>query len=113
MISKRCLACFIDYYLIVFFVILISFLLNINNVFVTIVVSFLIIIKDLMFKNASLGKRIMRIEIKKVTNATPKFYELVFRNIFLFIWPIEVLLILFQNKRIGDIVFKTKVVEKK
>jgi len=38
---------------------------------------------------------------------------LIFRNIFIVIWPIELILLLLFGKRLGDIIFGTKVVNKK
>lgn len=68
-------------------------------------------LKDFVFKNASIGKKILRMEILTMSNKKPTIMPLVLRNLFVIIWPIEILLILILNRRIGDLVFKTKVVE--
>lgn len=70
----------------------------------------LILFKDLLFKNKSIGKKIMGIEIRNNNNKIPSFPILILRNITIIIWPIECLLILLKMNRIGDIIFKTKVV---
>ena len=70
----------------------------------------LILLKDLIFRNKSIGKKIMGIEIRNNDNKIPSFPILILRNITVIIWPIECLLILLKKNRIGDIIFKTKVV---
>lgn len=70
----------------------------------------LILFKDLLFKNKSIGKKIMGIEIRDNNNKIPSFPILIFRNITVIIWPIECLLILLKKNRIGDTIFKTKIV---
>ena len=73
---------------------------------------FLFLLKDLVFRNASIGKRALNLEILKSDNTVPSVSTLILRNIFVFLWPIDAILILANKRKIGDIIFKTKVVEK-
>lgn len=61
--------------------------------------------KDLFFNRRSLGKKIMNLEIH-----FNSYLSLIFRNISLFIWPIECILVLVTKRRLGDMLFKTDVV---
>lgn len=70
--------------------------------------------KDHMFHHASLGKKIMEIKIVyDPTHEKPtiRILDDLKRALPLFIlWPVEALLIITNNQRIGDIWAKTKVV---
>lgn len=119
--EKRILAAIIDFYVIIYIYFLSLNLFNTISYFVLerfgsgiilLIFEFIIlfILKDIVFKNASVGKKLTKIEILKYDGSKPNTFELLFRNIFLFITPIELILILFKNKRIGDMIFKTKVI---
>lgn len=114
--KKRIIAMVIDYYLIVYICYIPLFLfLGFDRIayaiyFIMIEAIFLIMIKDLIFGNASVGKKMIGIQVLKEDGSKPRVLELLFRNIFIVIWPIEVILVLCNNKRIGDILFKTEVV---
>lgn len=72
------------------------------------------VFKDLIFKNASIGKKIMNLQVVTKDNNKPNVIALILRNIFIcYIYPISFILILIFNKSLGDFVFKTKVVEVK
>ena len=73
---------------------------------------FLFLLKDLVFRNASIGKRALNLEILKSDNTVPSVSTLILRNIFVFLWPIDAILILANKRKIGGIISKTKVVEK-
>lgn len=116
--KKRLLAIIIDYYLILFlssipFIILIGNTLKITtfsfNIYISLVMTFLIL-KDLVFKNASIGKKIMKIEVLKSNNYKPDMLIIILRNSFLIFWPIEAILFFVKGKRLGDIFLNTKVV---
>lgn len=66
--------------------------------------------KDLVYKNASIGKKILNIRIVNNDGKEPLKKQLIFRNIFIFLWPIEVILIMINNKKIEDYLFKTSIV---
>lgn len=80
---------------------------NIN--FSVIIISVLYIFKDLLFKNKSLFKKIFNLEILTVNREKPSFFKLIFRNV-LSAGIINDLLIIKNNKTIGDYIFKTRVV---
>ena len=74
--------------------------------------------KDI-FGSQSIGKRIFKLKVinnkinkdeDKVNTLELNSIRLILRNLFIYIWPIEIILIMSQNKRLGDIIVKTKVV---
>ncbi len=68
-------------------------------------------LKDYVFKNASVGKRIFKLIIVKTDGTKLMTIDVIKRNIpFTFLWPVEVLLFVFNNERIGDSWAKTTVV---
>ena len=72
-----------------------------------------LLVKD--FSGNSLGKRIFRLKIvSMIDGLPPKFYQLIFRNIFIFLIPIDAILVIAtpSHKRIGDLLVKTKVIFK-
>jgi len=71
----------------------------------------LYICKDLIFKNKSIGKRAVGIQVLKEDGSIPSSLELILRNVLAFVWPIEVILIIIQNKKIEDMIFKTIITE--
>jgi uncharacterized RDD family membrane protein YckC len=71
------------------------------------------LIKDL-FAGRSIGKRLFGLYVREYddTDKIPAFYKLVLRNLFIFIWPVEVI-IMYADKdkrRLGDMIAKTKVI---
>ena len=110
---KRLISIFIDY-MISLYIMTPNLFLNIVNIKwegIIILVSFSM--KDLIFKNQSIGKKIMKLEIVNKENEKPNKLILICRNLTVFIWPLEIILLLIFNKRIGDILFNTQVVEVK
>ncbi len=70
--------------------------------------------KDLIFKNASIGKKLFKLHIVDSKNEVPRKSKMILRNITFFIAPIEILLILLNNGiRLGDIIADTKVIAQK
>ena len=71
----------------------------------------LLLTKDLTFKNASVGKRIFKLEIIKADGTKLVAADIIKRNISaIFLLPLEALVTLVNNRRIGDIWAKTSVV---
>lgn len=70
----------------------------------------LALFKDLAFKNASIGKKILKLAVLTDNNNIPSIWVLIFRNILLPLWPLDVIVIFICNKKIEDFIFKTKVV---
>lgn len=95
--TKRISSIVIDFFIISFVGLIIflvmDYILNINNKYYDILqfiwMTFLFCIKDLPFKNASIGKRIMKLEIKSKDNESPNTLTLVLRNITIIIWPLK------------------------
>lgn len=85
-----------------------------RNLLVTAFAMMFIIFRD-VFGGRSLGKRIMKLRVVSAAekHPTPSFGNLVLRNIFVIIWPIEALLLLSGNVRLGDRVARTAVVDLK
>jgi uncharacterized RDD family membrane protein YckC len=81
--------------------------------FITLTILIYIAFKDHLFRNASIGKKIMRVHVVSTTgNQIVLSRQLVARNLFgLFLLPIEFILIVFGQTRMGDYYAKTKVVE--
>jgi uncharacterized RDD family membrane protein YckC len=78
--------------------------------FVNAVLYAIILCKDI-YNGQSLGKKIMNLQVVDIHNKDVSLYKLVLRNIFVFIWPIELILCIIGSDRLGDIIFKTKVVK--
>lgn len=115
--KKRIYAMLIDFLLSSLLVQLVSFTFDFFEIvipyysYVIIIIGvFLLIFKDVLYGNASIGKKILKIEVRMNDGQVPSLMKLIMRNLTIFIWPIECILILHQNKRIGDIIFKTSVV---
>jgi len=69
--------------------------------------------KDIFF-GRSLGKLLFGIYIREFEDIdkTPKFYQLIFRNILVFIWFVELIVMLTdkEGRRLGDKIAKTQVI---
>ena len=103
---KRVLSLFIDMYVLGFPCILIELIFGIDLLYLMYI---LICTRDLWFKNQSIGKRILKIEILK-KGKKPNFLVLSIRGIGVFLCPLEFILIMLFNQNIGDILFDTEVV---
>lgn len=67
--------------------------------------------KDILFKGASIGKRILRIKVEKTDGSKFTVSDAFKRTLTLILAPMEVPLLVGQNQRIGDIWAKTTVTE--
>lgn len=120
MLGKRILAILIDYAIVIFVFVLFGaaelFIGSLNEMLalmyyiLIIPCIFLLVIKDVV-NGRSIGKRLMKLKV--VTTSDSKFYawRLMLRNTTLIIWPIEIILLLQNKKRLGDIFAKTDVVD--
>ena len=73
-----------------------------------------IVLRDLIFGGRSLGKRIMGLSVLDMQSGeTPKKSSLIVRNIFLFIFNIDALIMLITGLTLGDRAAHTVVVRKK
>lgn len=75
----------------------------IYNFFITIVTFFLFLLRD-VFRGKSLGKRVIKLVVKSDTQSNLSIFQLILRNLPLFIWPVEVIIFLKdkQGVRLGD-----------
>ena len=117
--TRRILAAIVDFYIICFLstafvggVTLGRFdVTPVTIIIYLVLVSLLLLSKDFAFQDASVGKRILRLKIIKTTGTELGRVDIAKRNVsILFLWPVEVLLLIVDNRRIGDIWVKTAVV---
>lgn len=118
MIGKRILAFLIDYFLFMISIIVVSVFTLYDDYIMTeakfspfyyrcyIVVLFIVMVlfffKDVM-GGQSIGKRIMKIKVVcKETGDAPNNFRCIARNITIYIWPIEALLVLLEKEKLGD-----------
>ena len=115
---KRLIAAVIDFYIICFIssslvgiVTLGKFNVTVFSVSVYLISCFLsFLFKDFALKNRSLGKRIFRLKVEKTDGSKLTFADILKRSVTVVLLPVEVLLLIIKNRRIGDIWAKTSVV---
>lgn len=72
-----------------------------------------LLFKDIVFGNASIGKKVFKLHIVDSFGEKAKVSQLVLRNVFLYFMTIEILVIVFnKGKRLGDIVAQTETINK-
>ena len=62
---------------------------------------FIYFFKDVI-NGQSIGKRIMKIKVVDLNGNKASLFNLIIRNITIFIWPVEALLVLLNKERLGD-----------
>ncbi len=116
---KRLLAGLIDFYIICFlctaFIGVITWgKLNVTPLTIILFILLFVLlqlIKDCVFKNASIGKRIFKIKIIKTDETKLTLTDIVKRNIpFVLFIGLEVIILVFNYQRLGDVWAKTLVV---
>jgi uncharacterized RDD family membrane protein YckC len=116
LVVRRVMAAIIDYFIIAvviafLFVIFESFGLNAPMEIIVGLVAFAMYFKDLIFGGASLGKRITKLRVMKQDlsdYATVKMHLV--RSIFVFLYPVEIIVMLISGQRIGDYVSGSRVI---
>ncbi len=74
----------------------------------------LFVLRDYILKGQSLGKRIFGlIVLDKSTMGTPRKRQLILKNIFLFIYPVDGILLLATGETLGNRITDTVVISKK
>jgi uncharacterized RDD family membrane protein YckC len=121
---KRLMAIIIDFILIIFVSTIITTIITFDNFNLSastfykiistsiycILFIAMFISKDLLFKNASLGKKIFGLEIFLENNKIPNKKTIIKRTSFSFpLFPIDIILIILNNKTRGDVRYKTKI----
>ena len=76
----------------------------------------LLIFIDLLFLlreplHLAFGKKLMKIKVVDANGNDADWRQHFIRNLLLFIWPVEAVLVLAGSNRLGDMLAKTKVVE--
>lgn len=116
---KRILAAIIEFYIICFlssaFICVFTlgeFSITPFFIIVYLTISLLLLLfKDFMFKNTSIGKRIFKLKVAKTDGTNLMIVDVIKRNIpIIFLLPVEALLLIINNRRIGDIWAKTSIV---
>ena len=116
---KRILAAIIDFYIICFlssaFICVFTlgeFSITPFFIIVYLTISLLLLLfKDFMFKNTSIGKRIFKLKVAKTDGTNLMIVDVIKRNIpVIILLPVEALLLIINNRRIGDIWAKTSIV---
>ena len=80
--------------------------------FVLFVLSFptIFVLRDVIFGGRSLAKRMFRLRVVSTgTGEAPSAKDLILRNVFFFIYPIDAILLIATNKSLGDTVTNTTV----
>ena len=117
--TKRILAAIIDFYIICFLSSMFIFVFTLGEFSITpfsiimyLTISLLLLLfKDCMFKNTSIGKRIFKLKVTKTDGTNLMIVDVIKRNIpIIILWPVEALLLIIHNRRIGDIWAKTSIV---
>ncbi len=117
---QRIVAAYIDFMLICLISSLLTYFISFNeeqlSVFSAMVyfISFFLmyIFRDCVFKNASVGKKIMKLKVISDTTQEAMWKTALKRNALLFLLsPIEVLLVIIYNERIGDKIAHTTVIQ--
>ena len=71
----------------------------------------LLLFKDFTFKNTSIGKRIFKLKVTKTDGTKLMVIDGIKRNIpIIVLLPVETLLLIINNRRIGDVWAKTSIV---
>ena len=71
------------------------------------------VLRDVIFKGRSIGKRIFGLHITDKSTGNPASVgQRIIRNLFLFVYPLDGIILLSENESIGDKVAKTAVVKK-
>ena len=111
---KRIFSIVIDFYITMFIGLSIFFIVtktfNIqSNLLCDVLMIILFSLKDLIFKEGSIGKIVCKLKLSTNDNKEVSNIFKILRNLTVIIWPIELLLLIIFNKRIGDMLYKTKV----
>jgi len=72
----------------------------------------LFLIRDLFFKNGSMGKKILKLKIvSDIDGFNTNKVNKILRNTTMIIWPIELIILLISTKRLSDYILKINVIE--
>ena len=119
--GKRLLAAVVDFYIACIFSTLIIAVITFGELNVTALTvgayvglfAFWMISKDVLFKGASIGKRICKIKVVRADGKMLTVADAIKRTVPLLLPPIEVICLLTRDKRLGDLWADTAVVDRK
>lgn len=113
LLLRRILAAWLDHSITVILVLLAQYVLfgvypSVNSVLISFTIGYsYLIFRDILGK--SIGKVVFRLKIT-YDSKMPQFFCRILRNITILIIPLEVVFVITENKRIGDMLAKTNVV---
>lgn len=116
---KRILAAIVDFYIICFLssaficaFTLGKFSITPFSITIYLILFFVfLLIKDFVFESTSIGKRIFKLKVVKTDGTKLMIVDIIKRNIpIIILFPVEVFLLIINNRRIGDIWAKTSII---
>lgn len=113
MMIKRCVSGLLDMCLISAISVFTSVELMNEYKDIVFVITFIVLIlsKDLVFNlNQSVFKALFGLQVVNNNGGRVSFYQVVFRNITLLFYPLEMIFLLIFKKRLGDYILKTNVI---
>ena len=108
--QKRLIAAAIDSYIVVFIITVPILLIGIelDSWLLIAVGGVLLCLKDV--SGRSVGKKLLKLNLLDVdSERAPSLIKRILRNISMVIWPVEVFFLLSKRRRIGDVLFHTRV----
>ena len=110
-IFKRIVAFLIDVMFVALLSIVLGFVFSDNYRQYPAYIGFVVIlIRDLMTPSGSIGKKILKLRLVNQNKNEPNIGQKILRNITVFLWPIEGIVLLIAKKRIGDMIVRTDVI---
>lgn len=118
---KRIIAGFTDFYICCFWGVVIIYFITFGEckvTFLSAIIYIILTLSSLLLKDCflkpSIGKRIFKLEVIKTNGTNLTNIDIIKRNVvLLFLLPIELLMLIVNGRRIGDIWSNTSVTEKK
>lgn len=109
--SKRLFAAYVDFVISVVLSTIITAIITCGKLDITPLsivsyfASFIVFMtaKDIVFKNASIGKRFFKLSVVKTDGTRLTLLDAIKRAIPLFLLPIEIILMIINDRRLGDV----------
>lgn len=73
----------------------------------------IILFRDVLTPFGSIGKKMLNLNLINHNKQQPSIGQKILRNITVFLWPIEGIVLFIAKKRIGDMIVKTEVVSRR
>ncbi|NQY28234.1 MAG: RDD family protein [Flavobacteriaceae bacterium] len=109
LLVKRCIAFFIELLILGFLSGILGFIFEKTNSnyssYLTYVILTILVFKDTVFQNGSIGKYLLKLKITDVSNNKKRFFiRKIIRNITVIFWPLEFIIILIMKRRLTDLI---------